>query len=102
MLNNELDLLKKVESFFGVGSIVINKDGSAEYLVRDMAGLNVIRQHFLKFPLGGTKFLDLSEFLKALTIKGSSNYIPLDGNFFNGFIAGDGSLYLNQNIKKEY
>ena len=35
MLENELDLLKKVHSFFGVGLVCINKDGSIYYLVRD-------------------------------------------------------------------
>jgi hypothetical protein len=37
---------------------------------------------------------DYSNFPSSHTIKDSPYYIPIDGNFINGFIAGDGSLYL--------
>ncbi len=37
---------------------------------------------------------DYSNFPPSHTIKYSPNYIPINGNFINGFIAGDGSLYL--------
>jgi hypothetical protein len=133
MLANELELLEKVKAFFGVGSIVINdKAGSVDYIVRDKISLGVIKEHFIKYLLRGTKFLDFSDFVRALTImeqnlhrseegvnslvriaegmntyrkdlsnippihtiKSNSEYVPLNGNYINGFIAGDGSLYL--------
>jgi hypothetical protein len=37
---------------------------------------------------------DYSNFPPSHTIKDSPNYIPINGHFINGFIAGDGSLYL--------
>ena len=94
--------------------------------------LALIKKHFIKYPLRGTKFLDFYDFVQALElmeqnlhrseegvkllvslsegmnslrkdyrkmpaihiIKGNSEFIPLDGNYINGFIAGDGCLYL--------
>lgn len=133
MLVNELPLLNAVHSFFGVGYLdVDDKRGVAEYQVRDKKSLGLIKEHFLKYPLRGTKFLDFCDFLQALelmeknlhrsedklkliislsegmnsfrkdyskfppihTIRGNSRYIPLSGNYINGFIAGDGCLYL--------
>lgn len=133
MLVNEIALLKDVKAFFGVGSIDIDeKRGAVDYIVRDKISLDVIKKHFIKYPLRGTKFLDFYDFVQALElmeqnlhrseegvkllvslsegmnslrkdyskmpaihiIKGNSEFIPLDGNYINGFIAGDGCLYL--------
>jgi len=133
MLVNELPLINAIHSFFGVGYVnVDDKRGTAEYQVRDRKSLGLIKEHFLKYPLRGTKFLDFCDFLQALelmeanlhrleekikllirlsegmnsfrkdyskyppnhTIKSNSAYLPLSGNYINGFIAGDGSLYL--------
>lgn len=133
MLVNEIALLKDVKAFFGVGSIDIDeKRGAVNYIVRDKISLDVIKKHFIKYPLRGTKFLDFNDFVQALElmeqnlhrseegvkllvslsegmnslrkdyskmppihiIKGNSEFIPLDGNYINGFIAGDGCLYL--------
>ena len=133
MLVNEIALLKDVKAFFGVGSIDIDeKRGAVDYIVRDKISLDVIKKHFIKYPLRGTKFLDFDDFVQALElmeenlhrseegvkllvslsegmnslrkdyrkmppihiIKGNSEFIPLDGNYINGFIAGDGCLYL--------
>jgi hypothetical protein len=133
MLVNETVLIKKVQAFYGVGSIYIDeKRGAIDYIVSDKAGLRVIKDHFIKYPLRGSKYLDFLDFLQALelmeqnlhrtdegfnllvslsegmnslrkdyskmppvhTIKDNLDYIPLDGNYINGFIAGDGCLFL--------
>lgn len=133
MLVNEIELLKKVQAFFGVGSIYFDeKNGRVDYTVQDKISLGVIKKHFFNYPLRGTKFLDFGDFVKALelmeqnlhrseegvkllvslsegmnslrkdyskmppvhVIKGNSEFIPLYGNYINGFIAGDGCLYL--------
>ena len=133
MLINETVLLKKVHDFFGVGTISINeKYGTVDYLVRDKISLKVIKDHFIKYPLRGSKHLDFIDFKQALelieqnlhrseegikllislsecmnslredfsnmppvhTIKENLEFIPLDGNYINGFIAGDGCLFL--------
>ena len=133
MLVNEIALLKKVQVFFGVGFIINDeKRGTVDYTVRDKISLGVIKKHFIKHPLRGTKFLDFCDFVQALelmeqnlhrsdeavkflvnisegmnslrkdyskmppvhVIKSNSEFIPLNGNYINGFIAGDGCLYL--------
>lgn len=145
MLVNETILLKKVQAFFGVGSINIDeKYGTIDYIVPfalpcrqdkargDKISLNVIKNHFIKYPLRGSKFLDFVDFKQALelmeqnlhrskeglnllvslsegmnslrkdfskmppvhTMKDSLEFIPINGNYINGFIAGDGCLFL--------
>lgn len=131
MLINELELLKQVQSFFGVGVLDVNNNtGVVDYVVRGNNELNVIKEHFLKYPLRGTKYLDFLDFVKVLdlkaqdvhrnkeginllvsisegmnsyrkeflvpvhTEKGNPEYIMINGHYINGFIAGDGSLYL--------
>jgi hypothetical protein len=42
MLSNAIDLLNMIKSFFDCGSVVQNKDGSVDFLVRDINSLNNI------------------------------------------------------------
>jgi LAGLIDADG endonuclease len=140
MLNNELILLKMVKSFFNCGILSENKDGSVDYLIRDISSIkNKVLPHFVKYPLRGTKHLDLLSFKEAFTIinkkehlleegllrlysisktmnsyrkfldngyyhpyhtlKSDLNFIPINGHYINGFIAGDGCLSLSLNDK---
>jgi hypothetical protein len=133
MLVNETVLIKKVHAFFGVGYFYIDERyGTIDYIVRDKISLKVIKDHFIKYPLRGSKHLDFLDFLRALelmeqnlhrskeglellvrlsegmnslrkdyskmppvhTIKDNLEFIPIDGNYINGFIAGDGCLFL--------
>ncbi len=134
MLVNELELLKMVMSFFGVGRLTIRQDGTAHYEVTDNL-LNVIIPHFDKYPLRGTKYFDFCSFKKAIDIfvsqnhrteqglseldkihnsmnsyrklsassyiqpahliEGNKAYIPINGHYINGFLAGDGSIGLS-------
>ena len=133
MLVNETVLIKKVHDFFGVGSFYIDERyGTINYIVRDKISLKVIKNHFIKYPLRGSKHLDFLDFMRALelmeqnlhrskeefellvslsegmnslrndyskmppvhTIKANLEFIPIDGNYINGFIAGDGCLFL--------
>jgi hypothetical protein len=134
MLSNEMDLLQNLKLFFNCGVITINKDGSIDFLVRDIKSLNkIIIPHFMDFPLRGTKHLDFLSFKDALglinnkehltkigldklilistemnsnrtyeklyvplhAIEGNSEYLPISGDYINGFIAGDGCLSLS-------
>lgn len=58
MLANETDLLRKVHYFFGFGTLSINKDGTVDFMVKDLSNLLKIREHFIKYSLRGTKYLD--------------------------------------------
>lgn len=130
MLDNELELLNQVKSYFGVGKIYISSKGVVDYIVQDLDGLKKIVNHFQNYPLRGTKYLDFIDFVKVLdmienkihntnegrstiveislgmnryrnefpipkyTIKTNPEYIPINGHYINGFIAGDGSFFL--------
>lgn len=71
MLANEAELLNLVFSFFAVGNLKINPDGTADYVVTDLDSLsNIIipRRSFEKYPLRGTKYYDFSGFKEAVAI----------------------------------
>lgn len=68
MLVNEAELIEKVRSFFGFGTISNNKNGSMDFLVRDLNNLYKIRDHFLKYPFRGSKYLDFLSFVSAIDI----------------------------------
>lgn len=42
---------------------------------------------------------DFNNIPPSHTIKDSPDYIPINGHFINGFIAGDGSLNLRTKVK---
>jgi hypothetical protein len=56
MLVNETDLLRKVQSFLGFGTLGINKDGTVDFMVKDgtvdsmvkdLSNLLKIKEHFI-------------------------------------------------------
>jgi hypothetical protein len=54
MLNNEVELLKMVKSFFGCGNIRQNKNGITDFEINDFSSLKTILiPNFLKYPLRG-------------------------------------------------
>jgi len=80
MLNNEIELLKMVKSFFGCGFILHNKDGSMDFTIRDINSIdNILIPHFLKYPLRGTKHLDFISFKKAFDIFSSKEHLTEKG-----------------------
>jgi hypothetical protein len=48
----DIVLLKQIQSFFGVGTILVRKSGQVIYLVQSFKDLtSVIIPHFTKYPL---------------------------------------------------
>jgi hypothetical protein len=82
MLSNELTLLKMVESFFACGILSENKNGSVDFLIRDISSIrDKVLPHFLNHPLRGTKHLDFLSFKEAFTIINSKEHLLEDGLF---------------------
>ena len=74
MLVNETVLIKKVHTFFGVGSFYIDeKYGTIDYIVRDKISLKVIKDHFIKYPLRGSKHLDFLSWKYILELQQSNS-----------------------------
>ena len=44
---------RKVHTFFGFGTLNVNKDGTVDYMVKDFSYLLKIREHFVQYPLRG-------------------------------------------------
>jgi len=59
MLVNETELINMVKSFFDCGTIVIGKNGTINFEVKNLNSINeCIIPHFCNYPLRGTKNLD--------------------------------------------
>lgn len=66
MLDNEIELLKMVKSFFNCGVIRLNNNGTVDFEINDFSSLKtILKPHFLKYPLRGTKYLDFLSFKEA-------------------------------------
>lgn len=62
----DLELLKKIQSFFGVGSVSIFGSKTARYRARSRQDLKIIISHFEKYPLQTTKFIHFRSFCEIL------------------------------------
>jgi hypothetical protein len=64
----DLDTLKNIQKFFnGVGKIYI-KDKSVHYQVRSKNDLHLIIDHFIKYPLHTSKFINFTIFVKIFDL----------------------------------
>ena len=61
--SRDLPLMQNIKNYFGVGIISkIYKNYEVYYRVTGKDLLNIIIPHFIKYPLKGTKLLDLIDF----------------------------------------
>lgn len=75
----DLDLLKQIQSFFGVGNIQIRND-YAEYYVKSIKDLiNVIIPHFVKYPLLTQKRADFELFKQIVELMSCKEHLTMEG-----------------------
>lgn len=80
MLSNEIELLKELKLFFNCGFVSVNKDGTVDFLVRNIKSLNdIIIPHFVNYPLRGTKYLDFSDFKDAINLINNKEHLTKVG-----------------------
>jgi hypothetical protein len=80
MLNNEVELLRMVKSFFGCGVVRQNKNGTVDFEINDFISIkNILIPHFLKYPLRGTKYLDFIYFKEASYIFIAKEHLKEEG-----------------------
>jgi hypothetical protein len=74
-------LLKKIQSFFGVGKITIrSKDGSVYFTVNSIKDLmEVIIPHFDKYPLSTEKQADYELFKQIVSIMYNKQHLNIEG-----------------------
>lgn len=77
----DLALLKRIQSFFGVGTIRTNeRNNSVVYAVQSIKELmNVVIPHFIKYPLLTQKQGDFELFKKALIIMNCKEHVNQNG-----------------------
>lgn len=74
----DLGLLKKIKAFFAVGEIY-HKEKSCNYVVQDLKSLNVIVNHFERYPLLTKKCEDFILFSRIVTLVNKKEHLTLSG-----------------------
>ena len=74
----DLDLLKKIQAFLGVGEIY-HKEKSCNYVVQNLRSLNVIVNHFERYPLLTKKCEDFILFSRIVTLINKKEHFTLSG-----------------------
>jgi len=73
-----LNLLKKIQAFLGVGEIY-HKEESSNYMVQSLSGLNVIVNHFERYPLLTKKCEDFKLFAQIITLMNKKEHLTFSG-----------------------
>lgn len=74
----DLDLLKKIQASLGVGAIY-TKEKSYNYMVQSLKDINVIVNHFEKYPLLTKKREDFLLFAQIVSIINKKEHLTLSG-----------------------
>jgi hypothetical protein len=78
---NDLVLLQRIQSFFGVGSISINKNSNtAIYIVKSIQDIiNIIIPHFIRYPLLTQKKADFLLFKSIAQLINNKEHLTKEG-----------------------
>ena len=74
----DINLLEKIQAFWGVGEIY-HKEQSSNYVVQSLRGLNVIVNHFEKYPLLTKKCEDFKLFAQIMTLMNKKEHLTQEG-----------------------
>lgn len=74
----DYSLLKKIEKYFGVG-VIYNKEDSSNYVVHSLKGINVIVNHFEKYPFLTKKWEDFKLFSDVVSMISKKEHLTISG-----------------------
>lgn len=77
--NKDIELLNKIQLFFGVGVVSTIGSKGARYRVRSRDGLKTIISHFNKYPLQTTKIHNFVSFCKILDLMNQKYHTNVEG-----------------------
>lgn len=77
--NKDIELLKKIQLFFGVGVVSTIGSKGARYRVRSRDGLKTIISHFNKYPLQTTKINSFVSFCNILDLMNQKYHTNVEG-----------------------
>lgn len=75
----DIELLKKIRDFFGVGSVDTAGRKVARYRVRSRQDLKTIVLHFERYPLQTTKVINFASFCKILELMNNKLHTNVEG-----------------------
>src|SRR5260221_9118701 len=75
----DLALLEQIQKFFGVGKVYMKSKGSVHYLVTSIKDLQVIREHFDKYPLLTKKRADFELWAQILHLTKNKEHLNMEG-----------------------
>ena len=75
----DIELLKKIHNFFGVGSVDTAGSKIARYRVRSRQDLKTIVLHFERYPLQPTKVINFVSFCKILELMNNKLHTSVEG-----------------------
>jgi len=74
----DINLLEKIKTFLGVGTIY-HKEESSNYMIQSLRDLSVIINHFNKYPLLTKKWEDFKLFSEIVTLINQKEHLSLSG-----------------------
>ena len=75
----DLNILQKIKSFFGIGNVCLKTNGASSYTVLSIKDLELIIDHFDKYPLITKKFADYHLFKNAFTLIKNKEHLTIEG-----------------------
>jgi hypothetical protein len=98
----DTDLLEKIQSSWGVGKIHKHGKDSVQYRVESIKELQVIVDHFYKYPLISAKVGDFIQFKKAFDIIKSQEHLTQEGLLKLIGIKASLNLGLTSSLKEAF
>lgn len=77
--SRDLALLEMIKSYFGVGQIYVEKNGSIQYKVSSIKDLRVIIDHFDRYPLVTSKWADYILFRQGVELMERKAHLSAEG-----------------------
>jgi len=77
--SRDLALLEMIKSYFGVGKIFVEKNGSIQYKVSSIKDLRVIVDHFDRYPLVTCKWADYILFRQGVELMERKAHLSVEG-----------------------
>jgi hypothetical protein len=75
----DLPILNSIKAYFGVGNISVKANGSCVYYVQSIKDLDVILNHFDKYPLITQKHADYLLFKLAINLIKNKEHLNSEG-----------------------
>jgi hypothetical protein len=77
--SKDIDLLERIQKYFGVGSITVHSKNAFGYSVHSIKNLQVIINHFDKYTLVSVKLTDYLIFRRCLDLIKQKEHLTLKG-----------------------